>query len=347
MIATRASTRPTASTAAVQRTPVVCAALRNNNNNNTQFRTAQQASGFSQRRCLATRSVSVDAEVVDVTSAPTRDVAVPKKKIKGRTVVVTGGSQGSGKATALSFAKRGFNVVVAARQPERLQQVADMAQGLRGGAPGTALAVPTDISDPASVKALFDAVAATYEQVDVLVNCAGVCLTGPFEETTVDDFGSQMSINFFGHVAATQAFLPMLKAGGGGSIVMVNSFGGVIPLRNMTAYTASKFALDGFSKALSYELKDQGVHVGQVHPGVIASDFMERSQFRGPKADAGRQTMQSMLSTGIAQQPQEIADAVMEVVDGKKCEVVVGPVFKAAVGAYRLTGANPFAVSQP
>ena len=84
-----------------------------------------------------------------------------------------------------------------------------------------------------------------------------------------------------------------------------------------------------------------------MHPGVINSDFMERAQFRGDAATKTKETMSTMLNSGFAQKPEEIADAVLEAVEYKKSEIIVGPFFKAAVGAYRLTGANPFAVETP
>ena len=103
----------------------------------------------------------------------------------------------------------------------------------------------------------------------------------------------------------------------------------------------------GFSDALRYELAPKGVHVAQVHPGVIDSDFLERAQFRGEAAAKTQETMSKMLSSGMAQKPEEIADAVIEAMERKKKEIIVGPAFQAAVGAYRLTGANPFAMETP
>lgn len=249
--------------------------------------------------------------------------------------------------SALLFARRGYNVVVAARQPERLDAVAAEVTALAGASrPHAALAVPTDITDAASVSSLAEAVVARYESVDVLVNNAGVCCSGPFADTTLDDWHAQMSVNCLGAVAVTKAFQPAIERSKG-VICMVNSFGGVMPLKNMTAYTASKYALAGFADALRYEMSGKGVHVAQVHPGVIASDFLERAQFRGDEGEAARERMDQMLSNGmpgVVQKPEEIADAVWTAVDGRKNEVIVGAVFNAAVAGYRLTGANPFGI---
>eukprot|EP00241_Pyramimonas_parkeae_P019631 CAMPEP_0114281500 /NCGR_PEP_ID=MMETSP0059-20121206/3035_1 /TAXON_ID=36894 /ORGANISM="Pyramimonas parkeae, Strain CCMP726" /LENGTH=317 /DNA_ID=CAMNT_0001402033 /DNA_START=153 /DNA_END=1106 /DNA_ORIENTATION=- len=297
----------------------------------------------SRTRCLSqttTKSAGADVGAQASTSI---------QRVKGKTVIITGGSQGCGRAAALKFAELGYNVVVAARQQDRLERVAELVIQKAGNRPGAGLAVATDITDASSVQALAAEVARTYESVDVLVNNAGVCCTGPFADTTMEDWNAQLQVNCLGAVAVTQAFLPKIEASKG-SIVCVNSFGGVMPLRNMTAYTASKFALAGFADALRYEMKPKGVHVAQVHPGVINSDFMERAQFRGEDSDAQRARMAKMLNTGMGgmvQKPEEIADAVIDAVQNKKDEVIVGTAFKAIVAGYRLTGVNPFGVEAP
>jgi len=270
-------------------------------------------------------------------------------KVKGKTVVITGGSQGCGRATALQFAGKGYNVVVAARAADRLESVAQEIMAKASNRSGAALAVQMDITDLESVQQLAKQVTDIYESVDVLVNNAGVCCSGPFADTTMEDWTDQLNVNFLGAVSVTRALLPQIEASKG-AIVCVNSFGGVMPLYNMTAYTASKYALAGFADALRYEMKPKGVHVAQVHPGVINSDFMERAQFRGDDAEALRGRMSSMLSSGmggVVQKPEEIAEAVLRAVDCKQDEIVVGPVFKAAVQAYRLTGVNPFGMPPP
>eukprot|EP00242_Pyramimonas_sp_CCMP2087_P014794 CAMPEP_0198207456 /NCGR_PEP_ID=MMETSP1445-20131203/10902_1 /TAXON_ID=36898 /ORGANISM="Pyramimonas sp., Strain CCMP2087" /LENGTH=320 /DNA_ID=CAMNT_0043880491 /DNA_START=61 /DNA_END=1020 /DNA_ORIENTATION=- len=254
-------------------------------------------SGRYKSQLIVHAEASVDLVDVEPNSVAVKDVQPPKKK--GKTVVITGGSQGVGKQTALLFAKKGYNVVVAAREPTRLQEVAQLVRGIAGsGKSGereqSGMAVVTDITNPESVEELASAVAAQYESVDVLVNNAGVCCTGSFAETTLDDWNSQMQVNCLGAVAVTKAFLPLIEASRG-AIVNVNSFAGVMPLRNMTAYTASKYALAGFTDALRYEVAPKGVHVAQVHPGVIKSDFMERAQFRGEGAAAARENMTKML----------------------------------------------------
>merc|ERR1719262_726439 len=112
-----------------------------------------------------------------------------------------------------------------------------------------------------------------------------------------------------GAVRMTKALLPALKASKG-TIVNVNSFGGVIPLSGMASYSASKFALAGWSEALRTELEPAGVHVAQVHPGIINSDFMERASF---EKDNMANFMREALKAPVGvQKPEEIAAAVLE-----------------------------------
>ena len=115
---------------------------------------------------------------------------------------------------------------------------------------------------------------------------------------------------------------------GQGSIVNVGSFGGKMPLPQMTAYCTSKYALTGLTESLRLELSPQGIHVGIVHPGVINSDFMERAMFRGGNEDEAtgrRQQMSETLGSRLASQPEDIAAAVWTMVQKRQTEIVVGP----------------------
>ncbi|NJL87824.1 MAG: SDR family oxidoreductase [Leptolyngbyaceae cyanobacterium SM1_1_3] len=251
-----------------------------------------------------------------------------------KSVLITGASQGSGRATALLFAQKGYNVAIAARQLDRLEAVAAEVRA-RGQ---QAIALSTDVSEAEQVEALVNKALAEFGQIDVLVNNAGVCLTGSVEHMTLADWHQLIDVNLWGYIHTIHYVLPQMVQQGSGAIVNVGSFGGKMPLPNMTAYCTSKYAVTGLSATLRLELSGKGIHVAAVHPGVINSSFMERAMFRGEdaqKAGQQRDRMGEMLSQSWVSQPEEIAQAVWQAVDQRQDEIVVGPA-AIATEAYRL-----------
>jgi NAD(P)-dependent dehydrogenase (short-subunit alcohol dehydrogenase family) len=127
-----------------------------------------------------------------------------------------------------------------------------------------------------------------------------------------------------GAVNMAHEFMPALKMSATvnnltkPSFVVVNSIGGVVPVKNMSAYCASKHALAGFAECLRLEAETMGVHVGQVHPGIVNSDLMENAEFKGNNAAEARKQMNQMLRTPVAQSPEEVANAVWDCATGKQ-----------------------------
>ncbi|MDY6938257.1 MAG: SDR family oxidoreductase [Cyanobacteriota bacterium] len=250
------------------------------------------------------------------------------------TVLITGASQGSGRATALLFASKGYDVVLVARHKERLEAVAEEVRSLGS----QALVYPTDVGDSQQVKALVEMALDRFSGIDVLVNNAGICLTGQVENTTLEDWHQLMNTNFFGYVHTIDALLPHFLERGSGAIVNVGSFGGKVPLPNMTAYCASKYAVTGLTETLRLELEPQGINVCAVHPGVINSDFLERAVFRGgdsAESEQRRQQMSDLLKSSWVSQPEDIAKAIWKAIENRQGEVVVGSAV-LATEAYRL-----------
>jgi len=239
-------------------------------------------------------------------------------------VLITGASQGSGKATALRFAREGWDVTLAAREPDRLSTVAQQIRALGR----QAVAVPTDIGSEAQVTALVERSVEVLGEIDVLVNNAGICLTGPAVNTSLEDWKRILDTNLWGCIYTIHAVLPAMLRRGQGSIINLGSFGGKMPLPGMTAYCTSKYALTGLTESLRLELSSKGIHVGIVHPGVINSDFLERAQFRGKddtEANQRQRQMAQTLQSSWVSQPEEIANAVWKAMTQKQGEVVVGP----------------------
>lgn len=173
-------------------------------------------------------------------------------------VLVTGASSGIGAAAARLLADRGHTVVGVSRRAE---------------APPGVQTDAMDVDDDASVRDGVAAVLASHGSLDVIVNAAGYGLAGPVESTSQEEARAQLETNFWGTVRVTREALPSLRASGHGLIVNVSSLAGVIAIPFQAYYTASKFALEGWSEALAYEVAPFGVGVTLVEPGNIASGF--------------------------------------------------------------------------
>lgn len=251
-----------------------------------------------------------------------------------QTVLITGASQGSGRATALLFASKGYDVVLAARHEDRLNAVAEEVRSLGR----STLSIPTDVREPEQVSHLIEQALDHFDTIDVLVNNAGICLTGEMSHTSLEDWHAIMDTNFWGYVHTIHYLLPYLLRRGEGVIVNVGSFGGKMPLPQMSTYCASKYAVTGLTETLRLELAPRGIHVAAVHPGVIQSAFLERAMFRGEdeeQVQGRRKQMEIAAKSAWTSQPEDIAQAIWEAVDERKNEVVVGPA-AIATEAYRL-----------
>ena len=210
-------------------------------------------------------------------------------------VVVTGASSGIGRATALEMARRGANVVLAARRTDRLEEVAAQcrATGVR------AVAVPTDVTNPDDCRRLIEAAG----EVDVLVNNAGFAVFGAITEMDPGELREMMDTNYFGAVHCTRAVLPRMLARGGGTIVNVASITGLMGFARMSGYCATKFALVGFTEAVRDEVIGSGVKVALVCPGTTDTEFFVR-------AEKGKMPGASRLM--LAVQPERVARAVCD-----------------------------------
>ena len=232
------------------------------------------------------------------------------------TAFITGASQGIGKATALLFAKNGYDLVITARTREKLDAVAEEIKALDR----QVLAITTDVSDRSAIEALVNLGLERFTKIDVLVNNAGVCMTAPMAKTTIEDWERIINVNLWGYIYTINALLPHFLARKQGNIINVGSFGGKVPLPRMTAYCTSKYAVVGLTETLCLELEPLGIHVSGIHPSVTNSDFLERAIFK----DSDPQQMKQVLSSPLASSPEDVAKAIWHAVKHPQAEVVVG-----------------------
>ncbi|HZZ18140.1 MAG TPA: SDR family oxidoreductase [Opitutaceae bacterium] len=186
-----------------------------------------------------------------------------------KTVLITGTSTGFGRTAALHFIRQGWNVVATMRQPAAEKELSDL--------PGV-LVTRLDVQDRASIEAAIEAGISRFGKIDVLVNNAGFGLFGLFEATSREKIQEQFEVNVFGVMDVTRAILPHFRSNKAGVILNVSSGAGIFTLPMLSLYCASKFALEGFSESLSYELSSQNITVKIIEPGgVVSTGFGKRT----------------------------------------------------------------------
>jgi NAD(P)-dependent dehydrogenase (short-subunit alcohol dehydrogenase family) len=185
-----------------------------------------------------------------------------------KTIVVTGASSGIGKATARLFAAKGWNVIATMRNPAAETELKESAK---------LKLVALDVEDQASVRAAVAAAIAAFGKVDVWLNNAGYGAFGPVEAGSRAQIQRQFDVNVFGLIECVQAIAPHFRASRAGVIINVSSIGGLMTLPGYGVYNSSKFAVEGLSEGLWYELGAFGIKVKLIEPGAIKTDFGGRS----------------------------------------------------------------------
>jgi NAD(P)-dependent dehydrogenase (short-subunit alcohol dehydrogenase family) len=200
-----------------------------------------------------------------------------RASLRGRIALVTGGSRGLGLELARELGRRGARVAICARDPETLERAQEDLE--RRGISVVALAA--DVGEPTTATALVQRVVARFGGLDILVNNAGIITVGPLATLTRADFEDAMRTNFWGAVSTTLAALPFLRASGDGRVVNIVSIGGKMAVPHLLPYSASKFALAGFSEGLAAEVRSGGVQVTTVYPGLMRTGSPRNALFKG------------------------------------------------------------------
>lgn len=226
-----------------------------------------------------------------------------------QTILITGASSGIGRAAAVLFADRGWNVVATMRNPDDGAELAER---------DNVLVTRLDLLDGESISGAVATAVDRFETIDVLLNNAGYGAYGPLEATPMDTIRRQFDVNLFGLIETIQAVLPTMRAQRSGVIVNVSSVGGRITYPLGTLYHGSKWALEGLSEALHYELAPLGIRVKIVEPGGVNTDFGGRSFVftvdpeltdYQPLVDAAVAMMESGTPSGN-QEPEEVAEVI-------------------------------------
>jgi NAD(P)-dependent dehydrogenase (short-subunit alcohol dehydrogenase family) len=238
-----------------------------------------------------------------------------------KAIVITGCSSGFGRVTALHLARQGWRVFATIRK--EADGASLLAEATQRGCAEHLTPVFCDITHPKLVAALGRTVAEATPQLDALLNNAGTAFPAPLELIGLDELRSQLEINVVGHVAVTQALLPMVKAARG-TIINVTSVGGRIASPAIGAYHASKFAMEALSDVLRLELAHFGVRVVVIEPGGSATASWETSRHRAVRLTQGDNpytpliaAVENYFKQAAAQgfPPQLFADTVLKIVN--------------------------------
>jgi short-subunit dehydrogenase len=250
-------------------------------------------------------------------------------------VVIGGGSRGLGLALAEEFGRRGALLVLAARNAPDLER-ARMHLAHRGV--DDVLVVSADLTEAEEAEEVIRRAMDRFGRVDILVNNAGIITVGPAENQRLEDFREAMEANFFSAVHGTLAVLPQMIERRDGVIVNIASIGGKVAVPHLLPYTASKFALVGFSEGLHAEMRARGVHVLTVCPGLMRTGSHLGARFTG---NAEREYEWFSLAAnlpGISTSATHAARRIVRAVESRHTEIAITP---QAMAAARLSGVVP------
>jgi short-subunit dehydrogenase len=214
--------------------------------------------------------------------------------------VVTGSSTGIGFETSLTLARNGFHTYATMRTLEGSrgsEQITDIAK--RENLP--LQVIQLDVDNEKSVSDAINTIVTERGQIDIVINNAGYALAGPFEETSMEEMKAQFETNFFGAIRVMQATIPIMRKQRRGKILNITSMGGRIAVPLDSMYHGTKFALEGVSESLQYELEPFGIKIILIEPGAVSSNF-----WKNLKIEPFKQMEQNTI------QPSEVANVILQ-----------------------------------
>lgn len=224
-----------------------------------------------------------------------------------KTVLITGTSSGFGKLTAKKFHNEGWNVIATMRSPEKETELNQLEN---------VLVTKLDVIDTESIKQAVNKGIERFGKIDVLVNNAGYVVAGVVEEISNSDLQKQFNVNVFGVVNTMKAILPHFRANKSGTIINLSSVGGKITTPLMALYQSSKFAIEGLTEAMQYELNPLNIQIKMIEPGAYNTNLGTSMNLTPTADDSDYKTfVDNSLAAyakwaGQGQDPQEVADAI-------------------------------------
>lgn len=240
--------------------------------------------------------------------------------LSNKTAVVVGGASGIGRATALEYARRGCDLVLADIHEARLAEAVEAVQALGRRAIGQRC----DVTRDADVTRLRDAAFDAFEAVDILTNSAGASLLGAVEEIELDQWQWQLEVNLLGVIRACKAFMPHMIERRSGAIVNVASIAGLYAYSyDAVPYVTSKFGCVGYSEGLAVYLRARGIHVSVVCPGLVTTNLGENARIQGVEDPMRFIHFPEHMQRPI--EPEEVATIIADGLEAERFLILTHP----------------------
>jgi len=260
--------------------------------------------------------------IFTITKVYTSELAITDMQNE-KVALVTGSSSGIGLETAVMLSNAGFKTYASMRNLDKSKNITEIAN--KDNLP--LYVIQLDVSDDGSVRDAITKIVTAEKRIDVLVNNAGYGLFGSVEDMSMEEIKAQFETNFFGVVRVTQQVLPVMRKQRSGKIVNVSSVGGRIGLPILSAYHSTKFALEGLSESIAFELEPFGIRVIIIEPGVIRTNIIISSisakKAQDPKSPYFSLTQnldssfKTMMASPTSLHPQEVAKVILEAVSSE------------------------------
>jgi NAD(P)-dependent dehydrogenase (short-subunit alcohol dehydrogenase family) len=248
------------------------------------------------------------------------------KELERKVAVVTGSSTGIGYETSLFLSRNGFYTYATMRNLYKSKRLNDIAS--KDNLPLKVLEL--DVTDDKSVKNAINQIQEEKKRIDVLVNNAGYDVFGAVEDLSTDEFKAQYETNVFGIIKVTKEVIPIMRNQRSGTIVNISSAGGRVGIPLNAAYVSSKFAVEGLSETMRYELQEYGINVIIIEPGVIKSNFFENSKaaYNATNTESPYSQLMQKVSDGFkpmlengSSSPSKVADVILNAIKSNDPQV--------------------------
>lgn len=241
---------------------------------------------------------------------------------ENKTAIVTGGNAGIGKAVAYELAERGSDLAIIGRNKTTIDEICDELSAKYPDQKITGYQL--DLSETSKISDVMSKIAHDHKNIGLLINNAGIAMSGTFEELSVDDIETVFNINFKSQIAMTKEVLPYLKKTAGSHIANTSSLFGIITPSGQAAYSASKFAVRGFSEVLRQELKPLGIGVSTIFPGGVKTNIAANAKIGEGVSRKEAKKDEKSFEANLTMTPEYAAEIIVNGIEKRKVRILIG-----------------------